>query len=161
MESVHLIVICAGTGHLNPKLDWDKEKNTIDTNVTGFCAMANTAIRYFQQQGFGHLVAISSIARIRGNPKAPAYNASKAFVSNYMEALRIKTKHSNISVTDIQPGFVDTKMSKGDKLFWVSSPQKAARQIFNAIVKKKKIAYVSKRWRLVAILLKIIPERFL
>lgn len=161
MKGVDLIVISAGTGHINTDLDWDKEKNTIDTNVTGFCAMANVALKHFQQQGYGHLVGISSVARIRGDGEAPAYNASKAFVSNYMEGLRIKTKHTNITITDIQPGFVDTDMAKSDCLFWVASPQKAAKQIFNAIVKKRKVVYVSKRWRLIALLLKILPERFL
>ncbi len=161
MKDVGLIIISAGTGHINPDLDWNKEKNTIDTNVTGFCAMANVALKYFQQQGYGHLVGISSIAKIRGNGEAPAYNASKAFVSNYMEGLRIKTKHTNIAITDIQPGFVDTDMAKGDRLFWVASPQKVAKQIFNAIEKKRKVVYVSKRWRLIALLLKILPERFL
>ena len=161
MKDVNLIIISAGTGHINPDLDWNKEKNTIDTNVTGFCAMTNVAMKHFQQQGYGHLVGISSIARIRGNAEAPAYNASKAFVSNYMEGLRTKTKHTNITITDIQPGFVDTDMAKGDHLFWVASPQKVAKQIFNAILKKKKVVYVSKRWRLIALLLKILPERFL
>jgi len=48
-------------------------------------------------------------------------------------------------------------MAKGDGLFWVSSPQKAAKQIFRAIRQKKKKAYITKRWATVAWLLKILP----
>ena len=62
-----------------------------------------------------------------------------------------------ITVTDVRPGFVDTDMAKGESQFWVVTVEKAARQILGAIVRKKKIVYVSRRWRLIAILLKLIP----
>ena len=79
---VDIIVINSGIGHINPSLDWPQEKETIDTNVSGFTAMAGVAMHYFIQKGSGHLVGISSIASIRGSDKCPAYNASKAFMSN-------------------------------------------------------------------------------
>ncbi len=50
MQDVDLIIISAGTGYLNDSLDWTKEKRTIDTNVLGFTAVANTAFRYFIQK---------------------------------------------------------------------------------------------------------------
>lgn len=107
----------------------------------------------------GQLVGISSIAAIRGDGDAPAYSASKAFVSNYMEGLRKKVTKLGliITVTDIQAGFVDTAMAKGDGLFWVASPQKAAQQIYNAIERKRKHVYITKRWRLVGWLMKAMP----
>jgi short-subunit dehydrogenase len=48
-------------------------------------------------------------------------------------------------------------MAKGDGLFWVASPEKVAKQIFKAIESKKKHAYITKRWRIIAWLLKIMP----
>jgi NADP-dependent 3-hydroxy acid dehydrogenase YdfG len=56
-----------------------------------------------------HLVNISSIAEIRGSGSAPAYNASKAFESIYMDGLRNKIAKLDvpITITDIQPGAVD------------------------------------------------------
>ena len=160
MKGVDLIIISSGTGHLNDSLDWPKEKETIDTNILGFTAVANTAMRYFIKKSSGHLVGISSIAGIRGSYIAPSYNASKAFISNYLEGLRVKVSKQKlpIIITDIQPGLVDTEMAKGDGLFWVSSPQKAAAQIYKAITKKKKKAYITKRWAIIALLLKIMPE---
>lgn len=160
MKGVDIFVISAGTGHINESLDWQKEKETINTNVSGFAAVANIAMQYFIKNGSGHLVGISSIASIRGSRDAPAYNASKAFVSNYLEGLRgkaIKVKLP-IAVTDIQPGFVDTAMAKGEGLFWVASPEKAAKQIYKAIKQKKKKACITKRWALVAWLLRIMPD---
>ncbi len=159
MNGVDLIIISAGTGSVDPDLPWDKERETIETNVLGFAAMANVAYHHFNQKGSGHLVGISSIAAIRGG-NAPAYSASKAFVSNYLQSLRyvISKSKASITVTDIQPGFVDTAMAKAPNLFWVASPQKAAIQIYETIKKKKKHAYITKRWRLIAWALKLMPD---
>jgi len=159
MQGVDLIVISSGTGHIDPEIPWQKEKETIDTNVLGFSAMANVAWQHFKQQGSGHLVGISSIAAIRGG-EAPAYNASKAFVSNYLQGLRYHAGKSGlpITITDIQPGFVDTAMAQGEGLFWVASPSKAAHQIYAAIRKKRKHAYITKRWRLIAWMMRWMPD---
>jgi short-subunit dehydrogenase len=58
----------------------------------------------------GQVATISSIGGIPDCNIAPSYNASKAYVSNYLEGLRKKALKSGfpITVTDIQPGFVDT-----------------------------------------------------
>ena len=160
MNGVDLFVISAGAGFINPGLDWQREKETIDINVSGFAAIANIAAEHLQSRGAGHIVGISSLAALRGGGESPAYNASKAFVSNYLEGLRHRFSKLKlpIVVTDVQPGFVDTAMAKGDGLFWVASPAKAAQQIFAAIQKREKHAYVTKRWRLVAWLLKAMPD---
>jgi len=159
MGGADVVVIGAGIGFINPGLEWGKEKETIAVNVYGFSAMANVAFEHFRGSGSGHIVGISSIAAIRGGSEAPAYNASKAFVSNYLEGLRKKAVKLKlcIAVTDIQPGFVDTAMAQGEVMFWVAPAEKAARQILCAIEKKKSHAYVTKRWRLIAWLLKLIP----
>lgn len=159
MGGMDMIVISSGVGFINPELDWKQEKETIDVNISGFAAIANAAFKYFSNQGSGHIVGISSIAAIRGSGEAPAYNASKAFVSNYLEGLRQKASKSGIAitVTEIQPGFVNTAMAKGEGLFWVAPPEKAAWQILRAITGKKKHAYITKRWRSIAWLLKVIP----
>jgi short-subunit dehydrogenase len=160
MGGVDLVVISAGTGFINSDLSWEEEKETIDVNVSGFAAVANVAFRHFVKAGRGHLVGISSIAAIRGSGEAPAYNASKAFVSNYLEGLRISASKAGlpILVTDIKPGFVDTAMAKGEGLFWVASPQKAARQIHDVIQRKARHAYVTKRWSVIGKLLKVLPD---
>jgi short-subunit dehydrogenase len=63
-----------------------------------------------------------------------------------------------ITITDIRPGFVDTDMAKGDGKFWVATVEKASKQIVNAINAKRDIVYVSKRWKLIAILFRILPS---
>jgi short-subunit dehydrogenase len=159
MGGVDLIVISAGTGDINNSLSWPVENQAIKTNVTGFAALANVAMRHFTEKGSGHLVGISSIAALRGGRESPAYNASKAFESNYLEGLRQKVRRSGlpITITDIKPGFVKTAMAKGDGIFWAADADKAAMQIYDTIKRRRSSAYVTRRWRLVAWLIKLLP----
>ena len=152
MGGMDILIICAGTGELNPKLSYRLEEPTLLTNVIGFTNIADWGFRYFEAQKRGHLVAISSVGGTRGSGIAPAYNASKAYQINYMEGLRQKATKSPYSIytTDIRPGFVDTAMAKGEGLFWITPVDKAVKQITKAISHKKKIAFVSKRWEYVA-----------
>ena len=162
MKGLDLFIISSGVGYLNPELDAEPEFQTIDTNITAFTDLVTYAFRYFRDHKGGHIVGITSIGALRGNKSAPAYNASKAYQSNYLEGLRQKAKTINVPVfiTDIKPGYVATDMAKGDRLFWMASPEKAANQIFRAIRLKKRKAYVTKRWKLFAILLKFFPAVF-
>lgn len=154
-----VLVISAGIGEVNEDLHFDIENNVIKTNIQGFTLVADWAMRYFKVQGRGHLVNISSIAGIRGNGLAPSYNATKAYQINYLEGLRLNALKSSlpICITDVRPGFVDTAMAKGEGLFWVAPVQKAAEQILEAIKRKKQVVYVTKRWRAIAFLLRILP----
>jgi short-subunit dehydrogenase len=159
-KTIDLVIQSSGVGFVNPKLDWDKEQQTILTNVLGVTKLYILAYKLFKEQQFGHLVGISSIASIRGSRAAPDYFASKAYQKSYLEGLYIKTKSiksKKVFITDIRPGFVDTSMALGDQLFWMVPLEKAAIQIYSAIKKKKRVAYISKRWQLVAWVLKIVP----
>ena len=160
LRDVELFIVSAGTGFENPSLTWELERETIAVNVLGFASMVNVAVAHLEARGSGHLVGISSLAALRGNGIAPAYNASKAFVSNYLEGVRYRFKKLKLPVvvTDVQPGFVDTRMAGGGRLFWVASPQTAARQIAAAIRGRKRRVYVTRRWRLVGWLLRVAPD---
>ncbi|WP_337040942.1 SDR family NAD(P)-dependent oxidoreductase [Emticicia sp. 17c] len=154
-----LIIINAGVGF--PKASFEEEIKTIDINARGFVGIAQWAYEYFKTKGGGQLVGVSSLAAVRSSPYAPEYHATKAFVSSYMEGLRLRSKKykHEITVTDIRPGFVDTPMTKQNKgMFWVATPEKAAKQIAHAIAAKKNVAYITKRYVFLAILMKLLPE---
>jgi len=161
MDGIDLFVYAAGVGHLNPALEWQPEADTIAVNVTGFVAAMNVAASHFERRGRGHLLAVSSVAALRGSGEAPAYNASKAFVSNYLAGLRrrFRTRGLPIPVTDVRAGFVATAMAKGDRLFWMATPERAAAQICKAIGNRRSVIYVTRRWHPIAWLLKLLPER--
>ncbi|VBB47581.1 Short-chain dehydrogenase/reductase SDR [uncultured Paludibacter sp.] len=160
LGGLDLVVISSGTGKVSEKLDFEIEENTILTNSLGFTRIADWAMSYFENQKYGHLVGISSIAGLRGNRFSPAYAATKAFQINYLEGLRHRAAHLKlpIFVTDIRPGFVDTAMAQGDKIFWLVPVEKAGKQIFKAIKRKRKVVYVSKKWTFFAWFMKILPR---
>ena len=158
IQTVDLVIVCSGVGELNPLLDFNIEYPTLLTNVVGWTHVIDSFYEILVRQGFGHLVAITSIGGLRGEPQAPAYSASKAFQINYMEALRKKAyKDGRICVTDIRPGLVNTRMAKGENLFWVMPLEKVVSQIIKAIRQKRSKAYVTKRWHILAIINKILP----
>lgn len=159
LGGLDLLIFNAGWGDLMDPLDWQVDKATVDINVNAFLETIHFGWQYFLEQGHGHLVTVSSIAGNRGNRHSPAYSAAKAFQSIYFEGLCIKTRKLRlpIHVTDIQPGFVDTKMAKGPR-FWVSPVDKAARQIARAIEKKRWRAYITRRWWIIAKLFRYIPS---
>lgn len=158
LGGLDLMVFTAGIGHLKG-LGFEAINRANQVNVLGFTEVADWACNYFEQQGAGHFVAISSIAGLFGFRESAGYTAAKAYQINFLEALRQKAhKSSNpVYVTDIRSGFVDTDISKDLKRFWVATPEKAARQIFSAIKRKSGVSYVTKRWRLMAIIVKLIP----
>ena len=159
LGGLDLLILSSGTGTSNPSLDSLIEQQPVAVNVAGFTAVVDWAFNFFQRQGWGHLAAITSIAGLRGSRQSPAYFASKAYQINYLEGLRQKAVQSKlpIYITDARPGFVDTEMAEGENLFWMAAVEKASKQIFEAIKNKRSVVYVTKRWRLIALVFTLIP----
>ena len=155
-----LCVVSAGTGDLNPGLDYALEEPAIRTNVVGWTAAVDWAYGRFEERGGGHLVVITSVGGLRGGGAAPAYNASKAYQINYAEGLRQRAAKSGLPlpVTDIRPGFVATEMAKGEGLFWVMPVDRVVEGIVRAIRRRRSVAVVTRRWRLPAWLIRHMPE---
>jgi short-subunit dehydrogenase len=154
-----ILIYNSGYGDPSKELNFEIENTTTKTNVNGFVEIVSYAFNFFAEQGYGQIAITSSVASVRGNSWAPAYSASKAFMSNYAEGLNIKARRlkKNIVITDIRPGFINTRMAKGNAQFWIVPKEKAADQIIHAIAKRKRIAYISRRWWLVAQIMKLLP----
>ena len=148
LGGLDLLIFCAGCEAKNPKLDIKKERRSVATNVQGFVEVVNWAMNYFIRQGYGQLIAISSIAGLRGGRIAPSYKASKAFQMNYLEGIRqrITKMKLPICISDIRPGFVDTELANKEFMFWEKSPNKAAKLIYRSIKRKVEVAYIPIRW---------------
>lgn len=139
--------------------NFEKDAATIGVNLLGAIAWLNEAALRFQRAGQGHIVGISSIAGERGRVASPVYNTSKAGLNTYLEALRNRLSRHGVVVTTIKPGFVDTVLlENAPKTFWVISPEEAARQIYQAMKRKRHTVFVPARWRLVAFIIRNIPS---
>ena len=153
-EILDKVIVCAGVGELNEDLESSVELETISTNVLGWTNAVDAVLNYFLSKGKGHLVTITSVGGLQPTSVAPSYSASKAFQINYTKSLQAKVKKTPIVITEIRPGLVDTRMAKGEGLFWVMPLEKVTNQIIHAISKQKKLSIVTKRWRILNFVLK-------
>ena len=159
MGNVELIILNSGVGQMEKKLVWPTQREMIDVNIRGFAALTLVSMDYFMARGSGHLVGISSVSAHMSSGLAPTYVATKAFVSSYLNGIRSRAEYSKlpITVTTVEPGFVDTPMVQGNPM-WTAPVKKAVTQLVSAILKKKGHIYVTKRWRLVAWILNLTPK---
>ena len=149
-----LVIVCAGIGELNPDLNIGTELSTIKVNVEGWTNCVDNAYKLFSNQTQGHIVVITSVGGLQPTPVAPAYSASKAYQINYIKALQRKSKGKGIIVTEIRPGLIDTRMAKGEGLFWVMPLKKVTKDIIKAIDNKQNRLILNKRWRMINFILK-------
>ena len=164
MPDVDVIVVNAGLGKENLDLDIEKEEAIVDVNCRGFTTMAVTAFKHFEKVGGGHIVGISSMLAIRATWREIAYSASKSYVTAYLEGLRNlrSSKKLPIVITDIKPGFVSTPMVQEiEWRFWEAPADKAARQLWSLIRRRKEYGYITRRWAILGFLMKLMPPRFL
>lgn len=155
-----VFLLSSGIGKQNYCLQTDIELATASTNVEGFIRMTNAAYHYFEQQGYGHLTVISSIAGTKGLGAAAAYSATKRFQNTYMEALEqlARMNRLNISFTDIRPGFVATPLLKDDSYPMLMKATDVAHQIVKAIKKKKRTAIIDWKYRILVFFWRLIPK---
>ena len=161
MGGLDLFVDCAG---VMPKVeinefDLEKDQHMLAVNLSGGIAWLGQVAALFQGQGSGHIVGISSVAGDRGRVLNPAYNASKAGLDTYLEALRNRLSRHGITVLTVRPGFVDTQiLANAPRSFGVISPQQCAAGIWKAIRSRKQVVYVPWWWRWLMLAVRNVPS---
>ncbi len=137
----------------------EKDRETMEVNAVAAVEMLGLAANYFREARRGQIAAISSIAGDRGRKGNPAYNASKAALSTYLEGLRNRLFPFGVTVSTVKPGFVGTKMTVGKPgLFWVVPPDEAARIIADRLERRHEVFYVYRRWGVFGLVLRHIPR---
>jgi short-subunit dehydrogenase len=136
----------------------DEDAETFEVNTVAAARMLGLAANYFREARRGHLAAISSIAGDRGRKGNPAYTASKAGLTKFLEGLRGRLFPFGVTVSTVKPGYVATKMAAGKPgQFWVCPADEAARIIADRLEKKHEVFYVYRRWALLGIALRLVP----
>jgi short-subunit dehydrogenase len=151
----------SGIGKQNRLLTEDIELRTMETNAVGFTRMIGTAYRYFANRGEGHIAAITSIAGTKGLGPAPAYSATKAMQSTYLQALEQQARQRglNIKFTDIRPGFVKTALLDDDFPYpMLMKPETVARDIVESIRRGRHVRIIDYRYRVLTFVWRLIPR---
>jgi NAD(P)-dependent dehydrogenase (short-subunit alcohol dehydrogenase family) len=137
LGSLDMVIANAGVGtptHAS-RLTLEGVVRTVDVNVRGAMATLVGAIPTMLAQQRGHLVGVSSLAGRRALPGTADYNASKAALSVFLEGLAIDLEPAGISVTDVQPGFVDTAMTRQNdfRMPFLWDAEEAARYVVDRL----------------------------
>lgn len=163
MGGMDLYFHSSGIGYQNPSMDLEKELRTVETNAKGFTRMVNVAWKYFAEQDReGNIAVISSIAGTKGLGAAPAYSATKRYVSHYLESLT-QLCHirglRHLHIHDIRPGFVRTALlTDGGKYPVQLEPEKVALQIVKGIERNRSVITVDWKYRILVFFWRMIPR---
>lgn len=131
-------------------------------NYLGIAHALESLIPHMIGRREGQLALIASVAGYRGLPKAAAYAPSKAAVISLAEVLRLELARHGVTVSLINPGFVETPMTKVNNfpMPFILTPEDAAERIIKGLTKGNfEIAFP---WQLVTVLkmLRAMPNAF-
>jgi short-subunit dehydrogenase len=132
----------------------------IRTNFEGPALAMGALANRFEARGSGVLVGISSVAGERGRADNYVYGAAKAGFTTFLSGLRNRLARRGVRVVTVLPGFVQTRMVEGRALppRLTATPQEVAAAVDRAIAGRRDVVYVKPVWRLVMLVIRLIPE---
>lgn len=131
-KQIDVLVNNAGLAAGREKLqdaDVDDWEAMIDTNVKGLLYVTKAVIQNMLQRGAGHIINIGSVAGHHAYTGGSVYCASKAAVRSITKALREDICGSNVRVSEIDPGAVETEFS----LVRFKGNQEAAKNVYKGM----------------------------
>jgi NADP-dependent 3-hydroxy acid dehydrogenase YdfG len=90
--------------------DLEEWRRMVDVNVLGLLYCTHAALPLMRERGGGHIVNLSSVAGRYAHFGSAVYNLTKFGVTGFSEALRQEALNSNIRVSVVEPGMVDTEL---------------------------------------------------
>ncbi|MDC9825792.1 SDR family NAD(P)-dependent oxidoreductase [Devosia sp. ZB163] len=114
MGDIDLVVLGAGIYEpiMAQGFDRDAFARTLDVNVMGTVNCLNAIMPAMIGRRDGHIAVMASVAGFVGLPGASAYGASKAALNVMAEALEPDLERHNVRISIINPGFVDTPLTR-------------------------------------------------
>ncbi|ESR25734.1 SDR family NAD(P)-dependent oxidoreductase [Lutibaculum baratangense] len=159
MGEIDLAVLCAGVWKPFRMSEWEVQnfRQGIDVNYMGVVNALAVLVPMMKGRGRGHIAIVASIAGYVGLIKAETYGPTKAALINLAEALRTELHGTGVTVSVVNPGFVDTPMTK-DNTFpmpFLLPVETAARRALDGlrtkrfeIVFPRRLAYTLKLMRI-------------
>ncbi len=139
---IDILILNAGIGLNSDNNEFNAEniEYVINVNFISHIHAIESVIDNMKKRKKGTIVSISSIADSRGLPNSPAYSASKAGLTTFIEGLEINLSQYGINVIIVRPGFIKTSLTAKSeyKMPFIMSADKAAKIILKGIEKKKR-----------------------
>lgn len=140
----------------------DAKKN-LEINFTHPTLILNELSKKIIKKSNSFIAVVTSVAGLRGRKKQLFYSPSRAGLISYLSGLRQRLSADGILVTTIIPGYMNTKPFRaGDwsaPKFLITEPKDAALKIKKGIQKNNEIIFINYFWKLIMIIVKLIPEK--
>ena len=139
--------------------DFNEAARIIDTNFRGAVSILEIIAADFQARRSGFIIAVGSVAGLRGRRSNYIYGAAKGALAIYLDGLRNRLFKANVRVMTVLPGFIDTKMTAGMDLpgMLTATTDQVAEDIYTAHQKDKDRIYTRWFWRWIMLIIRAIP----
>lgn len=128
-------------------------------NSFSIISISSHVVNYFEKEGRGTLAVISSVASERGRRSNYYYGSAKSSLDVFLEGLRHRFAKTKISIITIKPGLVDTPTTHHlKKNLFFASPETVAKDIFDAIIRKKSVVFTPFYWKYLMLIIKLLPR---
>jgi short-subunit dehydrogenase len=174
---VDAVINCAGIIQPFVKLndlDYGAIERVMNVNFWGVVYMTKTFLPYLLERPAAHIVNVSSMGGFLPVPGQTVYGASKAAVKLLTEGLNSELTETNVSVTVVFPGAIETDISKHSGVeapgepgasgedapsFPMTAPTEAARVIVEAMERNAYRVTIGKDAKMMDRLSRLAPER--
>lgn len=110
---IDILINNAGFGGQGAFIDRDLDKDLamIDLNVKALVSLTHMVARDMVANGGGKILNVSSTASYMPGPMQATYFATKAYVSSFSQALDAELRDKGVTVTALEPGYVETEFA--------------------------------------------------
>ena len=91
-------------------IDLTRAYSTIQTNITGVLQLSAALLPTLRAQQHSTLIVTTSGLAFVPYPPGPVYSATKAFMHNWLDALRVQLKKTSVEVLELAPPYVQTEL---------------------------------------------------
>jgi short-subunit dehydrogenase len=134
-------------------------RNSIEINYFSAVSFLMQLAKKFEEQSFGVLAVIGSVAGDRGRRSNYVYGSAKAALATFVAGLRSRLALAKVQVVLIKPGWVSTPMTQHlPQNFLFVSAERAGREVYKAMVSPRAIVYCPWYWKWIMGFIRLIPE---
>lgn len=167
-ENIDILINNAGFGLFGEfdKTDLDKELKMINTNIIAVHYLTKMFLKDFIEKDSGYILNVASSAGFMAGPKLSTYYASKNYVLRLTQAIyeELKMKKSNVHISALCPGPVDTefnKVAKGEFHTKAATSEKVAKYAIDQMFKNKLVIIPTLKMKFVLFGIRFVPTKLL
>lgn len=110
-RSVDVLINNAGFGlhGMSWEISWEQERQMLNVDIMAMAHLTKLFLKDMVARDSGYIMQVASYGAYQPAPTYASYSAAKSFVLNYGEALNYELRDTNVGVTVVSPGIVDTE----------------------------------------------------